>query len=76
MARISRRGKMHSKTRPENITQLRSEHEALDARLRTLDQQIYLTAQERTERKRIQKHKLVLKDRMYALQRNGRIMVR
>lgn len=70
MARISRKGTLQSPGKKvEELTQLRSTHQDLEQQLRALDAHKYLTAEERLERKRIQKQKLVLKDRMYALSR-------
>jgi hypothetical protein len=73
MARISRKGTLHSPgRRQEEMTHLRATHQDLEHKLRALDSHKYLTAEERLERKRIQKQKLVLKDRMYALSRSLR----
>lgn len=51
----------------DQISQLRLEHEQLEARLEELDRNLYLTPEEQFERKRIQKLKLRKKDQIQAL---------
>lgn len=47
---------------------LMSAHGELETRLESLDAHVYLTPEEQLERKQIQKQKLLLKDKIRALQ--------
>ncbi len=51
------------------LERLRSEHQALEARLAELDRHISLTQEEQLERAQIKKLKLLKKDLISALQR-------
>lgn len=53
----------------EEVRTLHARHEELEAQLKALDGHRYLTSAERVERKRIQKQKLLIKDRIRLLQR-------
>ena len=48
----------------EEYKKLGEEHKSLEGVLAEIDKKVYLTAEEEVERKRIQKLKLVKKDRM------------
>lgn len=52
------------------LAALMTAHSELEERLRSLDAHVYLTPEEQLERKQIQKKKLLLKDRIRALE-NG-----
>ncbi len=56
----------------DSIASLRREHAELDRKLEALNGRPYLTPQEQVERKRIQKLKLLKKDKIEMLQRRGR----
>jgi hypothetical protein len=51
------------------LRQLRAEHQALEARLQTLEQQRSLTSAEQLERAELKKRKLAAKDRIARLSR-------
>lgn len=53
----------------EELRTLRGEHQALEVRLEGLQERPWLSVAEETERNRIKKQKLLLKDRMVALER-------
>jgi hypothetical protein len=72
MARISRRSADNTLDHTAEVARLEQQHQTLEQDLRALDAHLYLTAEERLTRKRIQKQKLVLKDQMYALRRGLR----
>jgi hypothetical protein len=55
--------------RHQIIAQLRAEHQALEARLQTLEQQRSLTSAEQLERAELKKRKLHAKDRLARLSR-------
>ncbi len=57
------------KQQNEEFKKLSEEHRSLDSLLSQIDSKHYLTADEEVERKRIQKQKLLKKDRMAALVR-------
>jgi uncharacterized protein len=57
------------KTQNEEFRKLSEEHKNLDGLLSEIDSKRYLTAEEEIERKRIQKQKLLKKDRMAELVR-------
>jgi hypothetical protein len=50
-----------------NLETLRSQHLSLETRLAVLDRQLTLTAEEQTERVRLKKRKLAIKDRIQFL---------
>lgn len=51
----------------ENLETLRSQHHSLESRLAALDRQLTLTVDEQTERVRLKKQKLAIKDRIQFL---------
>jgi hypothetical protein len=51
----------------ENLETLRSQHHALESRLAALDRQLTLTVEDQTERVRLKKKKLAIKDRIQFL---------
>jgi hypothetical protein len=51
----------------ESLETLRSQHHSLESRLAALDRQLTLTVEEQTERVRLKKKKLAIKDRIQAL---------
>lgn len=51
----------------ENLETLRSQHHSLESRLAVLDRQLTLTVDEQTERVRLKKQKLAIKDRIQCL---------
>jgi hypothetical protein len=51
----------------ENLETLRSQHHSLESRLAALDRQLTLTVEEQSERVRLKKKKLAIKDRIQAL---------
>jgi uncharacterized protein YdcH (DUF465 family) len=51
----------------EEFQKLKAEHKELDAQLAEYDSRVYLTPEEELERKKIQKMKLMKKDRMAEL---------
>ena len=51
----------------EEVTRLRREHADLEARLDALNGRLYLSAEEELERRRLQKLKLLKKDRLLSL---------
>lgn len=53
----------------DELAELMDEHQALEARLAELDTHVYLLPQEQQERKRVQKRKLMVKDRIFLIQR-------
>ena len=57
------------KNQNEEFRKLSEEHRDLDGLLSEIDNKRYLTAEEEVERKRIQKQKLLRKDRMAELVR-------
>ena len=57
------------KNQNEEFRKLSEEHRDLDGLLSDIDSKRYLTAEEEIERKRIQKQKLLKKDRMAELVR-------
>ena len=57
------------KQRNEEFRKLTEEHRSLDSLLSEIDSKHYLTADEEIERRRLQKQKLLKKDRMAALVR-------
>lgn len=57
------------KNQNEEFRKLSEEHRSLDSLLSEMDSKHYLTADEEIERKRIQKQKLLKKDRMAELVR-------
>jgi uncharacterized protein YdcH (DUF465 family) len=57
------------KNQNEEFRKLNEEHRSLDGLLSEIDNKRYLTAEEEVERKRIQKQKLLKKDRMAELVR-------
>ncbi len=57
------------KNQNEEFRKLSEEHRNLDGLLSEIDSKRYLTAEEEIERKRIQKQKLLKKDRMAELVR-------
>lgn len=56
----------------EEFRQLREEHQNLENKLEEIDKKLHLTAEEEIERKKVQKHKLMGKDRMAELIREYR----
>jgi hypothetical protein len=48
----------------ELLEQLRAEHALLESRIESYNQRLYLSAREQLERKRLQKLKLLTKDRI------------
>ena len=58
-------------TTTDSIASLKREHAELDRKLEALNVRAYLTPQEQVERKRIQKLKLLKKDKIEMLQRRG-----
>jgi uncharacterized protein YdcH (DUF465 family) len=60
------------KKQNEEFRKLSEEHRSLDGLLSEIDSKHYLTPEEEVERKRIQKQKLVKKDRMAELVREYR----
>ena len=55
----------------DELQQLVSEHQELDARIRHLSTQTYLTNQQQFEESKLKKRKLALKDRIEAMMRGG-----
>ncbi len=51
----------------EEFKKLMEEHHSLEGLLAEMDKKIYLTAEEEMERKKVQKQKLLKKDRMAEL---------
>lgn len=51
----------------ENLETLRNQHHFLETRLAALDRQLSLTTEEQTERVRLKKQKLAIKDRIQLL---------
>jgi hypothetical protein len=51
----------------ESLETLRSQHQFLESRLAVLDRQLSLTSKEQTERARLKKEKLAIKDRIQLL---------
>ncbi len=58
--------KKYAERNPE-IKELFERHQALERELEELVRKAYLTAEEEVRKKQIQKEKLALKDRIYAL---------
>ncbi len=56
----------------EEFRKLLEEHHQLEGMLAEMDRKVYLTPEEEVERKRIQKQKLIKKDRMAELIRDFR----
>jgi uncharacterized protein len=56
----------------EEFRKLLEEHHQLEGLLAEIDKKVYLTPEEEIERKRIQKQKLIKKDRMAELIRDFR----
>ncbi len=56
----------------EEFRKLLEEHHQLEGLLAEIDKKVYLTPEEEVERKRIQKQKLIKKDRMAELIRDFR----
>ncbi len=54
----------------EEFRKLQEEHQSLESTLSEIDKKVYLTAEEEVERKKMQKLKLVKKDKMAELIRN------
>lgn len=54
---------------PNELVELQAAHQALEARLGSLTEQKWLTAEDRLEEVRLKKEKLRLKDRMLRLHR-------
>lgn len=51
-----------------DLEMLRTEHRMLDEQIRVLDERVYLSPREQMQRKRLQKMKLLAKDRIRALE--------
>jgi hypothetical protein len=51
----------------ESLEVLRSQHQFLESRLAVLERQLSLTSKEQTERARLKKEKLAIKDRIQML---------
>jgi hypothetical protein len=58
---------MDEQSSVENLETLRSQHHSLESRLAALDRQLTLTVDEQTERARLKKKKLAIKDRIQSL---------
>jgi len=58
------------KKESDEFRKLSEEHRSLDTILAEIDNKRYLTAEEEVERKKIQKQKLMKKDRMAAIVRD------
>ena len=54
----------HLKKENEEFRKVLEEHHGLDATLAEIDRKVYLTPEEEVERKKLQKQKLVKKDKM------------
>lgn len=52
----------------ELLARLRGEHALLESRIEAYNNRLYLSAREQMERKRLQKMKLLTKDRIHQLQ--------
>ena len=60
----------HLKKENEEFRKILEEHHGLDATLAEIDRKVYLTPEEEVERKKLQKQKLVKKDKMAELIRD------
>lgn len=56
----------------ETFRKLHEEHHNLDALLTEIDRKVYLTTEEEIERKKMQKQKLAMKDKMAEMVREFR----
>lgn len=59
---------MESSSSAPNLESLRREHALLHEQVRLLDERVYLSPREQLQRKRLQKMKLLAKDRIQALE--------
>ncbi len=54
----------------EDFKKIEAEHRSLDDKITSIDKNLYLTTEEELERKKLQKQKLAMKDRMAEIIRN------